>query len=356
MDIVLLLVLLGAIVWACSLFTNAIEWLGHKGNLSSGAVGSVLAAVGTALPETLVPIVALVGGALAQNATAASVAATQDIGIGAILGAPFMIGTLAMAISGLAVIIFAKGFKSRSMEMTFDAEQFFRDLVYFFIAFAVVVGAAFLPAQGWASAPWVKPTIGVGLLALYGLYVYQTLNDTSKNEEAAAHELDTNHLEPLWFAPKSQNPSWLVVSLQTVGGLGAILVFAHQFVHLIEHLAHVWHVQPLLLSLLIIPIATELPEKFNSVMWLKVKKDTLAMGNLTGAMVFQSCIPGAIGVCFTPWQLQGLPLWSVVLCVASSVAITLGIRYLPKPWWPWVLLVAGGSAYATFVVMVLGKL
>ncbi len=43
--------------------------------------------------------------------------------------------------------------------------------------------------------------------------------------------------------------------------------------------------------LLVAPIATELPEKFNAVIWIRQGKDTLAMGNITGAMVFQASIP-----------------------------------------------------------------
>ena len=44
------IILLGA-----ELFTNGIEWFGHRLNLAEGAVGSVLAAVATAMPETLIP-------------------------------------------------------------------------------------------------------------------------------------------------------------------------------------------------------------------------------------------------------------------------------------------------------------
>ena len=39
-------------------FTNAVERLGKQLGIGEGAVGSLLAAVGTAMPETLIPIVA----------------------------------------------------------------------------------------------------------------------------------------------------------------------------------------------------------------------------------------------------------------------------------------------------------
>jgi cation:H+ antiporter len=61
-------------------------------------------------------------------------------------------------------------------------------------------------------------------------------------------------------------------------------------------------VSALLLSLLIIPIATELPEKVNSIIWIRRGKDTLAFGNITGAMVFQGTLLPAIGILLTPWE------------------------------------------------------
>ena len=81
-------------------FTNAVEWLGQRMNLGEGAVGAMLAAVGTALPESVIPIVALIGGG-GPEAT--------EIAIGAIIGAPFVLGTLAM----LLVVGSAHLFKER---------------------------------------------------------------------------------------------------------------------------------------------------------------------------------------------------------------------------------------------------
>src|SRR5437773_1627374 len=90
-----IVILLGA-----ELFTNGIEWFGHKLGLAEGAVGSVLAAVGTALPETMIPIIAIL---------VSSGASSSAVGVGAILGAPFMLGTLAMFVTGVAVLIVSRG-------------------------------------------------------------------------------------------------------------------------------------------------------------------------------------------------------------------------------------------------------
>ena len=86
------------------LFTNGVEWIGEGFGLSEGAVGSVLAAVGTALPETLLPLVAILSGH----------GRGEEIGTGAILGAPFMLTTLAMVVVAVAVLVTGRGGRRRS--------------------------------------------------------------------------------------------------------------------------------------------------------------------------------------------------------------------------------------------------
>ena len=88
---VLLVVAFVVMVTGAVVFTNAVEWVGERLDLGHGAVGSVLAAVATAMPESLIPVVAIIQGKQAG-----------DIAVGAIVGAPFLLATLAMAVSGAA--------------------------------------------------------------------------------------------------------------------------------------------------------------------------------------------------------------------------------------------------------------
>jgi cation:H+ antiporter len=97
-------------------------------------------------------------------------------------------------------------------------------------------------------------------------------------------------------------------------------------------------------------LATELPEKLNSVIWLREDKDALALGNITGAMVFQSTIPVFLGVVFTPWNLDFINALSAVLTlIGGAVLFVLLLRKAP--------LKAGhlmgvGVLYAVFVAVV----
>ncbi|MEA2520935.1 MAG: cation:H+ antiporter, partial [Actinomycetota bacterium] len=130
-----LVVALVIILAGAELFTNGIEWVGEGLGLSEGAVGSVLAAVGTALPETLLPLIAFVTGG--------SAAAVKDIGVGAILGAPLMLTTLAMFVLGVAVLVFSRGGR-RPTELDGDDAVILQDLGYFLAMYALAFGAGLI--------------------------------------------------------------------------------------------------------------------------------------------------------------------------------------------------------------------
>ena len=297
LNVGLLVVSIAIILAACELFVNGIEWLGKKLNLGEGAVGSILAAVGTALPETLLPMIAiiLVGGE-----------AAHEIGIGAILGAPFMLSTAAFFVTGTAVLIFSRRGR-RTPLMRVNTTILGRDMRFFLIVYLVAFASAFVP---WHVA---KIGIAIFLVCLYGYYVVRTLGgDSSHGGE---------DLNPLYFARSAPVPGMLVVLAQVLTALAMIIVGAQVFVRNLEVVAAALGASPLVLSLIIAPLATELPEKFNSVLWVRESKDTLAMGNISGAMVFQSCIPVAVGLVLTEWQLDQYALASVFIALASTTVV-----------------------------------
>jgi cation:H+ antiporter len=160
LDLLLLVVSLAVILVAAELFTNGIEWLGHRLNLAEGAVGSVLAAVATAMPETLIPVIAILGPVISGSPSETS----HAIGLGAILGAPFMLSTLAMFVTGLAIVIFARRGR-RGTEMRVNVTILGRDVGFFIVGYAIAIGTAFLPEP----LGWLKIVAAVGLLVLYAV-------------------------------------------------------------------------------------------------------------------------------------------------------------------------------------------
>jgi cation:H+ antiporter len=135
---------------------------------------------------------------------------------------------------------------------------------------------------------------------------------------------------------------------QTLASLGVIIAGAHFFVDAVEHAARDLGLPAGLIALVIAPLATELPEKFNSIFWMRDGKDTLALGNVTGAMMFQSTIPVAFGILFTPWNLAPLDLFAVVLALASGGLVFLMLRLFGKLRAGGLMI--GGLFYVAFVV------
>jgi cation:H+ antiporter len=342
-DLLLLLIALVVILAGAELFTNGIEWFGHKLNLAEGAVGSILAAVGTALPETMIPIIAILfSGSAGQEAGHA-------VGIGAILGAPFMLSTLAMFVTGLAVLDRARRRTTGDL-MRVDTAVLGKDIRYFFIAYLVAVGVAFLPP----GLGWARPVAAIALFVIYAVYV--------KEHFEADPSVDAVDLAPLRFgrldrrAPDDPDtPRLRLVNLQVLVALGLIVLGAVVFVDAVEHLALQFGIAPAILSLVVAPIATELPEKFNSILWVRQGKDTLAMGNITGAMVFQSCIPTIVALLFagSAWTVTSDSL--VAFASAGIAFISTAAIFLPMARRGTLTgrsLLVGGAFYVAYLALV----
>ena len=325
------------IVGCCVVFTNAVEHLGKIYNLNEGAVGSILAAVGTALPETIVPLVAILGAYLAHT----DVNVGKEIGIGAILGAPFLLSTLAMFVTGVAVVIFwAMGKRERKMNANYVV--MFRDLKFFFFSYTLAIAAGFI------HIPAIKYACAAGLFIYYVVYVFKTINCSHSQCGESAD------IEELLFERIFKKYNTFLVWLQVVVSIGALIYFAHLFVGQITFFADLFSINPLVLSLILAPIATELPEKFNSVLWVSQKKDTLALGNITGAMVFQSCIPTAIGILLTPWVFGTESLINIILVYCSTVLLFINLyrdRHFSAH-----ILVTCGIFYLIYLVYIFWKL
>jgi cation:H+ antiporter len=327
----LLLISLGIILLGATVFTNGLEWFGKKMNLSDGAVGSIFAAVGTALPETLVPIVAILFG---------SGEAGHKIGVGAIIGAPFMLGTLAFFISGLAVML-NRSKRADYPVMRVDTTVMRRDMEYFLVLYAVAIGASFLGGH-----PVIKTFLALVLFLVYGGYVVKTLRCGNGD----CHALEEADIDPCYFAPRSHDPHMGIIAFQVLGSLLLIVWGSYIFVEKVQVISLQMGVSPFILAMIIAPIATELPEKFNSVIWISKGKDTLAVGNVTGAMVFQGSVITAIGIMMTEWRLNTAALLTAALTFAS-----VGMAYAQIRWknhlTPGTLLV-GGCFYLLFIGLV----
>jgi cation:H+ antiporter len=293
--IVLLAAGFAAVLGGALLFTNAVEWAGTRLGLGVGAVGTILAAVSTALPESVIPVVAVLRGD----------ADADDVAVGAIVGAPFMLATVAMALIGLAALGFSRR-RAQGSRLRLQRGIVRRDLIFFLVVMSValLLGLGTPELLRYAATPL--------FVLAYGGYVVLTVRRAGAaqpDEELPALIADPTKRDP---------PANAAIALQFVVGLGLIVGGAHLIVDELITIAERIEVSPLVLALLVAPLATELPEKANSVLWIREGKDALAVGNVTGAMVFQSTLPVAIGVAFTSWELDRFALLAGVLALAGG--------------------------------------
>ncbi len=320
------------ILIAAEVFTNALEHLGERLGISEGVTGSIFAAVGTALPETSVPLLAVFAGT-------ANMATNHEIGEGAILGAPLMLATLSLFLMAMSVL------KSRKLTGHLRPERtgLGRDLDYFIFAFTLAAVALYVPHE----EAYARNAIGIGMVLIYVVYVWQTISAS----KALVEDGHATEAESDMFLCRIGLPNNLqVILVQLLLGLILLLAGAKGFINGVEEAAQILGISALMLSLLIIPIATELPEKVNSILWIRKGKDTLAFGNITGAMVFQGTLLPAIGVMCTPWIARK----EMVAGILITIIAALWMRYLTmtggiRVWH----LVVNGLLYVSYLVIAL---
>jgi cation:H+ antiporter len=308
--IVLLLGCAVVIYLACEWFVNAVEWLGARLKVGPLAVGTILAAAGTALPESVVTLVAILFGSKHSG---------DDIGVGAALGGPLVVGTIAYAVTGVMLL---SRRRTRVREMAggiagaeppaapldgTDMRRLARDQTWFLAIFVVKVG---LGLVAFAIKPW----LGLLFFAAYAVYFWR---ETGGSGEHAADE----DLEPLKLQPRRTSPSTPAVVAQTLATLIVIFLASQLFVRQLEWAGPAIGLSPIVVALLLSPVATELPEVMNAIIWVRQGKTPLALANISGAMMIQATVPSGIGLLGTPWHFDA-PL------VLAGVATLLSVIYL----------------------------
>ena len=319
--------LLGAfvlVVVAADSFTNAVEWIDARTGLTSSAAGAVVAAVGSSLPESIVAVIALV---LLRDMR------SQAIGIGTVIGAPFMLGTLIFSLMGILALMRAKrggrsGLAIPVAPMVFGASLFFA-------TFALVLAASFVHHRTAHIAAAVL------VIVAYGSYLYYHLRVVEEEAETAPPRLR--------IAPKLVEPPMPLVVLQLIAALMLTTLASRWLVAAMSQASIVFAIAPFIIALFVSPVATELPEAVSVVLWLRRGEDTLAMNNLLGAMMFQTSITCAIAMLATTWVLPPAAYVAgiAVLTAVGVLVLTTIIRRRVEP----VALALSGLAYVAFIAV-----
>lgn len=298
MLLTLFLFLLSAatIYFACDFFVNGVEWLGRRLKLSATATGSVLAAFGTALPESAVTFTAVVFGSTPEQ---------RDIGVGAALGGPLVLATIAYAVVGCELLNHRRG-QAQAHGITVDHQRLSRDQAWFLAIFTIKIALGLI---AFAFKPW----LGVLFLVAYAIYVKRELADDTM--------VSDDELDPLKIRPQDAEPTMFWVALQTIGALSVVALASHIFVAQIEAIGLAFGMSAHMAALLLSPIATELPEIMNALIWVRQGKERLALANISGAMMIQATIPSALGIFYTPWLFDAPLIAAGVITMVAVIAL-----------------------------------
>ena len=337
--VVVLFLSLMIILLSCEVFTNGIEWTGLRLGLAETATGSILAAVGTAMPETIVPLIAIFLGSSVGG---------EEIGEGAILGAPFMLGTLAMFIGGVTLWWRHKKHQLPSM-LVIRRDHAERDMKFFMAMYSLALIAGLIGLWATFDTKYLNYGIALILMGTYVFYIRKTLKDEREEPDHTCPALYMSRLTKLEC--ESGKLGMTMIVFQVLAALIGIIIGAKFFVDSVQTVSTELGVTPMILAFLIAPIATELPEKFNSVIWYLRGKDTLGFGNITGAMVFQSSFPVSIGLFFTAWSLQIINIASIIIAMSASAWMFISIRQ--KNGISYKVMLASGSLYIIYIVLLI---
>jgi cation:H+ antiporter len=323
LTVILFLGSAAAIYFACEFFVNGVEWLGRKLGVGETATGTILAAFGTALPESAVTFVAVVFG---------RDTAQKDIGVGAALGGPMVLATISYAVVGFAMWWNRNRLGRTTPIIECDSKRLRRDQAWFLSIFMIKIALGLLAFS-------YKPWLGALFLAAYAVYLLRELR--------GAQVMSEEMLEPLKLRPRG-DPGLLWPLLQTSLALGAIAIASKVFVGQLETIGIWAGLSPQLVALLLSPVATELPETMNALIWVRQGKERVALANISGAMMIQATVPTAFGLFFTSWIFSRELIVSGVITMLA-VAVLLALFSKPTVNARWLMPLAG--LYAVFVAV-----
>ncbi len=291
------------VIGVCSeAFTRTLDEIGDNLGFDQHQIGSVFAAIATTLPETLVPLVAL------------TVHHNTKVALGATFGSFLVLSTLALPIVG--VVLRVKQGKYAAIQ---PSEALVKDFVWF-IGFCLVgLLLSRLHADHMLQI--------LGAVFLLGSYAKRLRGVLKRNQNEPAEKESYK---------KNSNNRMLYLRMCLI--LIALGLASSYFVDAL-HKAPPILGNELVMALVLSPLATELPEKVNSILWVLRGREIAAIGNISGALVYQASVLTAINILMGSWVINSTMTMALM---ASMLAATNLV--LQKRRWSWILL-AGQSVW-----------
>ncbi|WP_291765503.1 sodium:calcium antiporter [Caldivirga sp. UBA161] len=307
------------------LITNALEYIGGRSRIGESFIGAIISPILTSMPELIVFAVALYLGGESG----------QDIGIGTVMGEPFMVSTIVFPFLFLFVII-GKLLGVRD-DMVLEVNK---ELIIPYILFTALYPTILLPAI--ISSIIVKYIVASLLILTYLIYVRVMYSFQGLTIE--------DYEEPYLSLIISINGRKLALAFtQAALALVILIVGSRLMVYAINEASILLSINALSLTIVIVPLATILPESIIAVIWVLRNRDTMAVAALVGEKVLYSTIYPALGLLLTHWRLTLGALLSVAVVEAISVII---IYHIVRRRLTLDVAVLGLIGYASYIILV----
>jgi cation:H+ antiporter len=217
------------------------------------------------------------------------------------------LATIAYPIVGLMLLLTRSQPPDQPIDL--NRQRLGRDQSWFLLIFVFKIALGFVAFA-------IKPWLGWLFLAAYAAYTWsEVTNDGDESE---------GELDGLMFQPRKTDPGWIMVTLQTMLALIVIFAASHVFVSQLGTVGPWLGIPSTVVALLLSPVATELPETMNAIIWIRQGKHRLALSNISGSMMIQATVPTALGLFFTPWLFDGaLAIAAAVTAVAVAGLLVL---------------------------------
>jgi cation:H+ antiporter len=253
----------------------------------------------------------------------------KDIGVGAAMGGPLALATVAYGVTGWMLLARRRS-RGRAAVLVGgpaettptagagsevgDVAKLARDQRWFLAIFVVKVA---LGLVAFAFKPW----LGLLFFAAYAVYFWREIRADDEQDDADGGHGGDIELAPLLLQRRRRTPSTWAVVAQTLNTIVIIFAASQLFVRQLDAIGPMLGLPSAVTALLLSPIATELPEIMNAIIWVRQGKTALALANISGAMMIQATVPSGLGLLFTPWRFD-------TALLISGLATTAAIGYL----------------------------
>jgi cation:H+ antiporter len=295
-------------------FGDSMEFLGSRLGLRSGLLGSVVTPILTSVPELVVILYALI----AYHGSRGS-----EVAEGTVIGEPFLVSTLMLPL--LVAFSLLRGRRGLSAE-----GELLMPLVVFVAIFPSVAAPELLADS---KAKYLAAAL---LMATYVVFA----SVQGRAGEPLAEPFKLSFIGRAGIAW-----GFLQLSLSLAGLYVGAEVLVRGVVAASYHLG----LSPFEVSVLLVPLATAVPESSVAFLWELRGHDSLAVGALIGEMVLYATVYPAVGLLTAPWRLG---THGIAAVAATELACAAAAYEVWRGRISWVTMLLGLGGLAAYLAMI----